>query len=96
MQTNLIVNKENLILVFGKGSLHAVSGIDGEVLWTKDFAAERYVNLHYNVSDVILYIIKTMFHFFFLRSKHHCVINTTCVASTFQSRGSTYYSTCWK
>ncbi|KAL6215585.1 hypothetical protein ACLB2K_015014 [Fragaria x ananassa] len=38
--TNLIVNKENVILVYGKGSLHAVSGIDGTPLWTKDIASE--------------------------------------------------------
>ncbi|CAN6721388.1 unnamed protein product [Malus baccata var. baccata] len=38
--TSLKVDKGNLILVFGKGSLHAISSIDGEVLWEKDFAAE--------------------------------------------------------
>lgn len=53
MQTNLIVNKENVILVYGKGSLHAVSGIDGTPLWTKDFAAERYVNLRFNFSGFV-------------------------------------------
>ncbi|CAN6682001.1 unnamed protein product [Malus baccata var. baccata] len=38
--TSLKIDKENLILVFGKGSLHAISSIDGEVLWEKDFAVE--------------------------------------------------------
>ncbi|GAV88692.1 DUF1620 domain-containing protein/PQQ_2 domain-containing protein [Cephalotus follicularis] len=37
---NAEVNKDNAILVFGKGCLHAVSSIDGEVLWKKDFSAE--------------------------------------------------------
>lgn len=42
VQMNLKVDKDNVILVYGKGCLHAVSSIDGEILWTKDFAAERY------------------------------------------------------
>lgn len=42
VQTNLKVDKDNAIFVYGKGSLHAVSSIDGEILWKKDFAAERY------------------------------------------------------
>lgn len=36
------VEKDNLILVSSKGYLHAVSSIDGEVLWKKDFTAERF------------------------------------------------------
>lgn len=32
----------NVILVFNKGCLHAVSSIDGKVLWEKDFSAERF------------------------------------------------------
>jgi len=42
LQKNLKADKDDLILVFGKGCLHAISGIDGEVLWRKDFASERY------------------------------------------------------
>ncbi|KAL2346918.1 hypothetical protein Fmac_000918 [Flemingia macrophylla] len=37
---NLKADKDDLILVFGKGCLHAVSSIDGEVLWRQDFAGE--------------------------------------------------------
>ncbi|KAG2691845.1 hypothetical protein I3760_08G025100 [Carya illinoinensis] len=37
---NLKVDKDNVILVFSKGFLHAVSSIDGDVLWDKDFSAE--------------------------------------------------------
>lgn len=38
--TNLKIDKDSVILVFGKGYLHAVSSIDGEVLWKKDLGAE--------------------------------------------------------
>ncbi|KAK4798368.1 hypothetical protein SAY86_030694 [Trapa natans] len=38
--TNLKVDKDNLVLAFGGGCLVAVSSIDGEMLWKKDFAAE--------------------------------------------------------
>ncbi|KAJ9702333.1 hypothetical protein PVL29_004189 [Vitis rotundifolia] len=37
---NMKIDKDNVIFVFGKGCLHAVSSIDGEVLWKKDFADE--------------------------------------------------------
>ncbi|CAN7068570.1 unnamed protein product [Brassica rapa subsp. trilocularis] len=39
---NLKVDKDYPILVFGGGYLHAVSPIDGEVLWKKDFTAEGF------------------------------------------------------
>ncbi|OMO61903.1 Quinonprotein alcohol dehydrogenase-like-superfamily [Corchorus capsularis] len=38
--TNFKIEKDNVALVFSNGRLHAVSGIDGEVLWKKDFEAE--------------------------------------------------------
>ncbi|KAG5540687.1 hypothetical protein RHGRI_020798 [Rhododendron griersonianum] len=37
--TNLKVDKDNVIFVYGNGCLHAVSSIDGEVLW-KELIAE--------------------------------------------------------
>ncbi|KAF5456499.1 hypothetical protein F2P56_025975 [Juglans regia] len=40
LPVNLKANKGNVILVFSKGCLHAVSSIDGEVLWEKDLSAE--------------------------------------------------------
>lgn len=46
-QINLKVDKDYPILVFGGGYLHAVSAIDGEVLWKKDFTAEGYDSLHF-------------------------------------------------
>ena len=41
------VDKDYPILVFGGGYLHAVSPIDGEVLWKKDFTAEGYDSIHF-------------------------------------------------
>ncbi|RZC50279.1 hypothetical protein C5167_018705 [Papaver somniferum] len=38
--SSLKYGKDNIILVFGMGSLHAVSSIDGEVIWRKDLVAE--------------------------------------------------------
>ncbi|KAF2304462.1 hypothetical protein GH714_031696 [Hevea brasiliensis] len=40
--TSLKIDKDNVILVFGKGCLHAISSIHGEILWKKDFAAESF------------------------------------------------------
>lgn len=42
LQKNLKADKDDLILVFGNGCLHAVSSIDGEVIWKKDLTGERY------------------------------------------------------
>ncbi|KAF8388951.1 hypothetical protein HHK36_025634 [Tetracentron sinense] len=40
ISTNFKVDKDNIILVFGKGCLHAVSSVDGEILWRKELATE--------------------------------------------------------
>ncbi|TYI17027.1 hypothetical protein ES332_A08G296100v1 [Gossypium tomentosum] len=40
---NLIIEKDNVLIVFSNGRLNAVSCIDGEVLWKKDFEEERLV-----------------------------------------------------
>jgi hypothetical protein len=48
VQINLKVDKDNVILVFSKGRLHALSSIDGEVLWEKDFSAERFKQLNFD------------------------------------------------
>ncbi|KAL5729138.1 hypothetical protein ACHQM5_002128 [Ranunculus cassubicifolius] len=37
---NLKIDRDNIIIVYGKGSLHAISSIDGEVLWRKSFTSE--------------------------------------------------------
>ncbi|KAL6980107.1 hypothetical protein U1Q18_021757 [Sarracenia purpurea var. burkii] len=39
---NLKVDKDNAILVYGNGCLHAVSSIDGEVLWKTELIAEGF------------------------------------------------------
>jgi hypothetical protein len=54
VQINLKVDKDNVILAFGKGCLHAVSSIDGDLLWKKDFSAERFKNLNFDVSNAFL------------------------------------------
>ncbi|MBA0612156.1 hypothetical protein Godav_012796 [Gossypium davidsonii] len=40
LTTNLIIEKDNALIVFSNGRLNAVSCIDGEVLWKKDFEEE--------------------------------------------------------
>ncbi|XP_071704847.1 uncharacterized protein [Rutidosis leptorrhynchoides] len=42
---NLKVDLDSPIFVYGGGSLHAISSIDGELLWKKDFATEG-VDIH--------------------------------------------------
>ncbi|KAF6164457.1 hypothetical protein GIB67_025283 [Kingdonia uniflora] len=37
---NFKIDKDNIIIVYGKGSLHAISSIDGEVLWRRELASE--------------------------------------------------------
>ena len=43
VQTNLKIEKDNVVVIFSNGRLNAVSCVDGEVLWKKDFEAERLV-----------------------------------------------------
>ncbi|KAL0410006.1 UNVERIFIED_CONTAM: ER membrane protein complex subunit [Sesamum latifolium] len=38
--TNLKVDKDNVIFVYGNGFIHAVASIDGEVIWKKELASE--------------------------------------------------------
>ncbi|XP_065848970.1 uncharacterized protein [Euphorbia lathyris] len=51
------VDKDNVILVFSKGCLHAVSSIHGEVLWKKEFAAESF-----EVQQVVLPLGSDIIH----------------------------------
>lgn len=41
LQADLKNDKENAILVYGRGWINAVSGIDGEILWRTDFSIGR-------------------------------------------------------
>jgi hypothetical protein len=61
VQINLKVDKDNVILVFSKGCLHALSSIDGEVLWEKDFSAERFKQLNFDVSNVLSLLTSSYF-----------------------------------
>ncbi|KAG8376639.1 hypothetical protein BUALT_Bualt09G0084400 [Buddleja alternifolia] len=38
--TNLKVERDNVIFVYGNGFIHAVASIDGEVIWKKELASE--------------------------------------------------------
>ncbi|KAG8471912.1 hypothetical protein CXB51_036237 [Gossypium anomalum] len=40
LPTNLKIEKDNVVIIFSNGHLNAVSCIDGEVLWEKDFEGE--------------------------------------------------------
>lgn len=44
-QTNFGADKDNVILAYGNGCLHAVSSIDGDILWKKELAENRLGNL---------------------------------------------------
>ncbi|KAK9142696.1 hypothetical protein Syun_012096 [Stephania yunnanensis] len=37
---NIKIDKDNVVLVFGKGCIHAVSCIDGEILWKNELSSE--------------------------------------------------------
>ncbi|KAK3005418.1 hypothetical protein RJ639_016321 [Escallonia herrerae] len=53
---NLKADRDSVIFVYGSGSLHAVSSIDGEVLWKKELATEGIEVqhlIHPRGSDVI-------------------------------------------
>ncbi|CAL0319236.1 unnamed protein product [Lupinus luteus] len=53
---NLKPDKDDLILVFGKGCLHAVSSIDGEVLWRHDFVGESIEVSHIIHSPDVIHV----------------------------------------
>lgn len=42
MQTNLKVDKDSVMFVYGNGFIHAVTSIDGAVIWRKDLASEGF------------------------------------------------------
>lgn len=48
MQIDLKVERDNVILVYSSGCLHAISSVDGAVLWNMEL--ERLVNLPILVS----------------------------------------------
>lgn len=72
----LKVDKDSVILVYGCGSLHAVSSIDGEVIWSKDLAAEGILvqQLIYNDENNMLYAVGfdgvSEFHLYQINAKN--------------------------
>ena len=42
LQANMNVGKDNLILVFGGSSIHALSSMDGQIVWRKELSIDRY------------------------------------------------------
>ena len=45
MQANFKVDRENVMFVYGSGFIHAISSIDGEVIWKKELASEGFDHL---------------------------------------------------
>lgn len=72
----LKVDKDSVILVYGCGSLHAVSSIDGEVVWSKDLAAEGILvqQLIYNDENDMVYAVGfdgvSKFHLYQINAKN--------------------------
>ncbi|KAL8107128.1 uncharacterized protein LOC141671051 [Apium graveolens] len=72
----LKVDKDSVILVYGCGSLHAISSIDGEVLWSKDLAAEGIFvqQLIYNDENDMVYAVGfddvSKFHLYQINAKN--------------------------
>ncbi|XP_011019630.1 PREDICTED: ER membrane protein complex subunit 1-like [Populus euphratica] len=70
------VDKENTILVFGKGSLHAVSSIHGEIVWKIDFPSECFevqeVIQHYdgNTIYVVGFVGSSQFDVYQINAKN--------------------------
>ncbi|KAL1834640.1 hypothetical protein ACET3Z_004291 [Daucus carota] len=72
----LKVDKDSVILVYGCGSLHAISSIDGEVLWSKDLATEGILvqQLIYNDENDFVYAVgfdgASKFHLYQINAKN--------------------------
>ncbi|WOG85665.1 hypothetical protein DCAR_0104856 [Daucus carota subsp. sativus] len=72
----LKVDKDSVILVYGCGSLHAISSIDGEVLWSKDLATEGILvqQLIYNDENDFVYAVGfdgvSKFHLYQINAKN--------------------------
>ncbi|CAN1218754.1 ER membrane protein complex subunit 1 [Linum perenne] len=58
-KASLRVDQDNVVLAFGKGRLHAVSSIHGEILWKKDIGAESFEIQHMiqNADSKVIHLI---------------------------------------
>ncbi|KAG9456106.1 hypothetical protein H6P81_000614 [Aristolochia fimbriata] len=56
---NIKMEKQNTILVFAGGCLHAMSSIDGEVMWRKDFSMEslEIVQMFQPIESDVIYAV---------------------------------------
>lgn len=83
---NLKVDKDNVILAFGKGCLHAVSSIDGDLLWKKDFSAESIEvqqiiqPLGNDIIDVVGFVGSSHFDVYQLNAKDGVLMKHTSAA----------------
>ncbi|CAL0327297.1 unnamed protein product [Lupinus luteus] len=88
---NLKADKDDLILVFGKGCLHAVSSIDGEVLWRHDFVGESIQVSHIiHSADVILvagFVGSSEFYVYELNAKNGELLKNSHVALPYGTFG---------
>ncbi|XP_057455192.1 uncharacterized protein LOC130746541 [Lotus japonicus] len=82
LQKNLRADKDDLILVFRKGCLHAVSAIDGEVIWKNDFAGESIEISQIIQSSDVFYLAgfdgSSKFHVYGLDAKNREVWVGAC------------------
>ncbi|KAK6140026.1 hypothetical protein DH2020_026242 [Rehmannia glutinosa] len=63
--TNLKVNRDNVLFVYGNGFIHAVATIDGEVIWKKELASEGFD--HFTLSLFFPFILfKTLAEYSFM------------------------------
>lgn len=67
-------DKDDLIFVYGKGHLHAISSIGGEILWRKDLSND---NIEFNhivqsleVIFVAAFVGSSMFYVYELNTKN--------------------------
>ncbi|XP_058074294.1 uncharacterized protein LOC131223031 isoform X2 [Magnolia sinica] len=79
--TRTKIEKDTIILVFGRGWLHAVSSFDGEVLWRKDFSDEslEIQRIFQPLDSDVIYVVgfsgSTQFDIYQLSAKSGDIIN---------------------
>ncbi|KAK2446230.1 ER membrane protein complex subunit [Trifolium repens] len=92
---NLKSDKDDTILVFGKGCLNAISSIDGEVLWKKDFAGESIEVSHIIPSPEVIYVAgfvgSSKFYVYELDAKSGELLKNNHIALPFGTSGESLY-----
>ncbi|CAI8599817.1 unnamed protein product [Vicia faba] len=88
---NLKADKDDLVLVYGKGYLHAISGIDGEILWRKDFAGESIEVNHIIQSPEVIYVAgfvgSSKFYVYELNAKNGELLKNNHITLPFGTSG---------